>query len=126
MSRVLAFASRYAVEALIVLAAFLAMLDVSLRRDAPEAPQTSYWIVVPAIALVVLPLLGRRRFPFAAPATVWLIAAASSFADGRLVVFAIGATVAGLTAAFLLGNLRDARQGRIGLVSVVAATTRIV
>ncbi|MET0524650.1 MAG: sensor histidine kinase [Nocardioides sp.] len=126
MGRVLAFASRYAVEALIVLAASLAVLDVSLRRDAPEAPQTSYWIVVPAIALVVLPLLGRRRFPFAAPALVWLIAAGASFADGRLVVFAIGATVAGLTAAFLLGNLRDAVQGRIGLVIVVAAITVII
>ena len=125
MSRILAFAGKYAVEALIVLAALLAMLDVSLRSDA-DAPRTTQWIVVPAIALVVLPLLGRRRFPFGAPATVWLIAAASSFADGRLVVFAIGATLAGLTAAFLLGNLRDARQGRIGLVIVIAATTLIV
>ena len=42
---------------------------------------------MPAIALVVLPLLARRRFPFAAPAAVWLLAAALSFVDGRLVVF---------------------------------------
>ena len=30
-----------------------------------------------------LPLLARRRFPFAAPAAVWLVGAALSFVDGR-------------------------------------------
>jgi signal transduction histidine kinase len=126
VSRIPAFAHRYAVEGVILLAAVLAMLDVALRRGAAEAPHTSAWVVVPAIGLVVLPLLGRRRFPFAAPVTVWMLAAAASFVDGRLVVFAIGATVAGLAAAFLLGNLRDPVQGRIGLAVVVCATTVIV
>ena len=67
---------------------------------------------MPAVALVVLPLLARRRFPFAAPAAVWLLAAALSFVDGRLVVFTVSAFVAGMAAAFLLGNLRDAVQAR--------------
>ena len=31
--------------------------------------------------------LGRRRFPFAALVSVWLLSAALSFADGRAVVF---------------------------------------
>ena len=35
----------------------------------------------------MLPLLARRRFPFAAPAAVWVVAATLSFVDGALVVF---------------------------------------
>ena len=45
------------------------------------------WFAVPAVALMVLPLLARRRFPFAAPASVWMLAAALSFVDGRLIPF---------------------------------------
>ena len=47
---------------------------------------------------------------------LWLLAAALSFADGRLVVYSTTVMLAGTTAAFLLGNLADARQRRIGLV----------
>ena len=43
------------------------------------------WFAVPAVALLVLPLLARRRLPFAAPVSLWLLAAAFSFVDGRLV-----------------------------------------
>jgi signal transduction histidine kinase len=74
----------------------------------------------------VLPLLARRRFAFGAPAAVWLTAAALSFIDGRLVVFAGSAVVAGMAAAFLLGNLRDAAQGRLGLGLVLSAVAIIV
>ena len=59
----------------------------------------------PAAATVFLPLLARERFPFAAPSAVWAIAAALSFADGTLVPSAFGALLAGLAAAFLLGQL---------------------
>src|SRR5215207_9776073 len=94
------------------------MLDVALRSNTEEEPRTTHWLVVPAIALVVLPLLFRRRFPFAAPVSVWLVAAALSFVDGRLIVFAVSASVAGVAAASLLGNLGDAVQARVGLVVV--------
>ena len=76
--------------------------------------------------LVVLPLLGRRRFPFAAPAALWLLAALLSFVDGRLIVFATGVYIAGIAAAFLLGNLRDAVQARIGLAVVASAAAIVV
>jgi signal transduction histidine kinase len=101
-------------------------LEVALRDDPTTAPRSSLWFAAPAIALVLLPLLARRVFPFAAPASVWLLAAALSFADGRLVVFTFGATVAGIVAAFLLGNLRDTAQGRIGLAIVIASAAIIV
>jgi signal transduction histidine kinase len=50
-----------------------------------------------------------------------VLAAALSFIDGRLVPFTTAATVAGLVAAFLLGNLPDRTQARAGLVVVLGA-----
>jgi signal transduction histidine kinase len=81
---------------------------------------------VPASALIALPLLARRRYPFAAPAAVWVLAAAVSFVDERLVVFLAAANIAGLAAAFLLGNLPDVRQGRLGLLVVVASAAIVI
>jgi len=74
----------------------------------------------------VLPLLGRRRFPFAAPASVWVLAAGLSFVDGRLVPFTASVAVAGFAAAFLLGNLRDAAQARLGLPIVLGGAAIVV
>ena len=126
MSHVTSFARKYGFDVLIVLAATAAVLEVALRVDPLRAPQTPLWFAVPAAALVVLPLLLRRRFPFAAPATLWLLAAALSFIDGRLIVFPYGVYFAGIAASFLLGNLRDAVQARIGLAIVVIATAIVV
>jgi signal transduction histidine kinase len=81
---------------------------------------------VPATALIVLPLLARRRLPFAAPIAVWVVAALLSFVDGRLVGFTTTASVAGLVAAFLLGNLPDRVQARVGLVVVLAGAATLM
>lgn len=126
MSRVWTPARAYGLDALIVVAAVASALEVALREDPGRAPETSSWFAVPAIALVALPLLARRRFPFAAPASVWLLAASVSFVDGRLVVFASGTFIAGLTAAFLLGNLRDAVQARLGLAIVIGGSAVVI
>ena len=40
------------------------------------------WFGVTAVVIMVLPLFARRRFPFGAPAALWLLAAAVSFVDG--------------------------------------------
>ena len=74
---------------------------------------------MPAAALIALPLLARRRFPFAAPVALWVLAVMLSFVDGRLVPFTNASTVAGLVAAFLLGNRPDRAQARAGLVVVL-------
>src|SRR4051812_6737482 len=76
--------------------------------------------------LLVLPLLARRHSPFLAPTWLWLLAAALSFLDGRLVVSSAGVYAAGMVSAFLIGSLRDERQGRIGLAIVVGSAVIIV
>ena len=126
MSRAWSLARAYAVDALIVLVAVASALEVALRHDPVREPRSAPLFAVPAIALVVLPLLGRRRFRFAAPASLWLLAAAVSFADGRLIPFTGSAVVAGFAAAFLLGGLRDPVQSRIGLAIVVAGAAIVV
>ena len=42
-----------------------------------------------------------------------------SVVDGRLLVFPTGLFVAGMAASFLLGNLRDELQTRLGLAVVI-------
>ena len=119
-------ARRYGLDILILVAAIESALEVALRGDAVEAPTSAAWFAVPAIGAVVVALLGRRRFPFAAPATLWLLAAAVSFVDGRLVVFTAGAYLAGMVASFLLGNLRDENQARLGLALVIGSAAIVV
>jgi signal transduction histidine kinase len=119
-------ARRYGFDALIVLAAVESALEVALRHDSPQAPHTTLWFSVPATAIIVLPLLGRRRFPFAAPVSVWLLGAALSFVDGRLVVFTTAVLAAGMAASFLLGNLGDAVQGRLGLAVVLGGAVIVM
>jgi signal transduction histidine kinase len=126
MQRAASLARRYGFEVLIVLAAVEIALELALRDDPTRVPTTTRWFTVPAMALVVLSLLGRRRFPFAAPVAVWLLAAGLSFVDGRLVGFTATASVAGMVAAFLLGNLRNDTEARVGLTIVIAAAAIVV
>jgi signal transduction histidine kinase len=113
------------VDVLIALLLLAAMLEVLVGRDSPDAPHTTLWFVLPAIAILVLPILARRRFPFA-PAAHWLLAAGISFVDWRLIPFAISIFVVGLVAAFLLGNLRDPVQAGIGLALVIGGPATVV
>jgi len=109
-----------------VIAAVESALEVALKTDGSTAPRTTLWLAVPAVALIPLPLLARRRFPFAAPAALWLLAAALSFVDGRLVTFSVSSFAAGLAAALLLGNLPNETQARVGLAIVAAAAVSVV
>jgi signal transduction histidine kinase len=112
---------RYGFDVLIVLAAIESALEVVLRHDLARAPTVPVWFAAPAVAIVVLPLLGRRRFPFAAPVAVWVLGAALSFIDGRLIVFTTGVEVAGMLAAFFLGSIRDPVRVRLGLAVVIGS-----
>jgi signal transduction histidine kinase len=116
----------FAVDVVIAIVALEAASEVALRHDALREPRTSAWFAAPAIALMILPLVGRRRFPFAAPAAVWLLAAAVSSVDGRLIVFTFAASIAGMVAAFLLGNQRDDLRARVGLAVVLGGATIVV
>jgi hypothetical protein len=114
-------ARRFLLDILIVVVAVESTAEVALGRHS----HVSVWFAGPAIALVVLPLLARRRFPFYAPAVVWLLAATASSVDGWLVVMPASAVIAGMTAAFLLGNLSDGLQARLGLAIVTCGAVII-
>jgi signal transduction histidine kinase len=120
------FVRNYGFDVLIAFGAITSALIVIFGRHVTGAPTTPLWFAAPAVAVVVLPLLARRSYPFLAPASVWLIAAAFSFVDGRLVVFPLSVYVAGMAAAYLLGNLVDGVRACVGLAIVLLAVTVIV
>ena len=126
MKRLWSRARRYGFDILVALVAIEGLLEVAVRRDSPNAPRTTLWFDIPAITIMVLPLFARRRFPFGAPAAFWLLAAALSFVDGRLVPFLLGVFLIGMAAGFLLGNLRDARHAWMGLAIVLGGAAIIV
>jgi signal transduction histidine kinase len=126
MSRIPYVAREYWFELLIAVLAIAGMLELVVGRDLPGAPATTLWISVPAVVVLVLPLFARRRFPFAAPASYWLMAAALTFVDGLLIPFIGSLGVVGLATAFLLGNLRDDRQAGIGLALVLGCIVVVV
>jgi signal transduction histidine kinase len=126
VDRIRQLARKYWFDVLVALLAIAAMLEVALGRDSGSAPRTSLLFCIPAIAILVLPIFARRRFPFAGPAMFWLLAAGISFVDPRLIPFASGVFLLGMAVAFLLGNLRDARRAGIGLAVVVGSAATIV
>jgi signal transduction histidine kinase len=126
VSRIRHVAREYWFELLIGLMAIAGMLELVVGRDSPAAPTTTLWFAISGVALLVLPLVARRRFPFAAPAAYWLLAAALTFVDGRLIPFIGSLGVVGLATAFLLGNLRDPVRAGAGLVIVLVGIVIVV
>jgi signal transduction histidine kinase len=126
MSRIRHLARQYWLEVPIALLAIEGMTEVVVRRGAPDAPRTTLWIALPAVAIMVLPLFARQRLPFAALIGYWVLAAAVTFIDGRLIPFMTSVFVLGMVVAFLLGNLRDSLQARIGLAFVLGGTAIVV
>jgi signal transduction histidine kinase len=126
MNRIRDRAGEHWFEVLIAVLAVAGMLELVVGRDSPGAPDLSLWASIPAVALLVAPLFARRRFPFAAPAAYWLVAAALTFVDGLLLPFIGSLGVVGLATAFLLGNLRDNRQAGVGLALVLGCMVIVV
>jgi signal transduction histidine kinase len=126
MTRLGLLARTYWFDAVVVLLMAEACIELVVRSDAAQAPTKSLWLTVPAIALTAVPLLLRRRFPFGGPAAYWLLGAALSFLDGRLLTFETSVFLLGMAAAFLLGNVRDAFRARAGLAIVVGSAAIIV
>lgn len=115
-------------DLLIAAVAAAAAFEIAVGQDRPGsgAPTTTLWFCVPAIAVLVAPLFARRRFPFAAPTAYWLLAVALSFVDWRVTTFPISLFLAGMAAAFLLGNLRSALETGIGLGVAVGGAALVV
>jgi len=110
---------------LIILLTITSTVELAVGRGAPDAPRTALWFDVLAVVIMAVSLLARRQFPFAAPAVYWLLAGAFSFADGSLIPFVKSIYVLGMAAAFLMGNLRDARKSGLGLVIVLGGAVSI-
>jgi signal transduction histidine kinase len=125
VGRIPTFARRHGFDLLIVIGAIESALEAALHQDVVLEPGTAAWIVVPTVPFVVLPLLARRRFAFAAPVAVWVVAAGLSFIDGNVVPSLGVLFAAGMAAAFLLGNVQNATRGRIGLAVTLAAPSII-
>jgi hypothetical protein len=68
VSQVQDLARRWWFDVLVAALAIVAMLEVALGRGSPGAPQTTLWFCLPAIAILVPPIVARRSFPFAGPA----------------------------------------------------------
>jgi signal transduction histidine kinase len=126
VSRLWLFVRRYGFDGLVALLAIEGMIEVAVRRDSPDAPRTTPWFDVPAVGIMVLPLFARRSFPFGAPTAYWLLAVGLSFVEGRLVTFLSSVFVLGMATSFLLGNLRDAQQARMGLAVVLGSAALVV
>ena len=117
------FARKYWFDLLIAALALAAMLEVIATGD---STQTTRWFGLPAIAILVLPIFARRRFPFGGPLAYFVLAAGISLIDWQLIPDRESFFVIGLAVAFLLGNLRNAWQTGIGLVVVVSSLAFIV
>jgi len=126
VSRIRHIAREYWFELLIVALTISAMVQLIVNRDTPGAPTTSLWLSLPAMAALVLPLLAYRRYPFAAAASYWVIGIGVTLVDGTLIPYVDSLSVVGLAAAFLLGNLREARQAWLGLALLTTSLLLIV
>jgi signal transduction histidine kinase len=116
----------HGLDALIVVTAVWTAVGTAGRDDASAPNGARAVLEVVVIAAVILTLLLRGRFPFAAPASLWLASIALSFLDDRLITGQGGIYVAGVGAAILLGNLRSEAHARIGLAIVVGGAAIVV
>jgi signal transduction histidine kinase len=117
------FARKYWFDLLIAALAVAAMLELIVGR---ESARMTLWFGLPALAILVLPIIARRRFPFGGPIAYWVLAAAISLIDWQLIPSVEGLFVVGLAVAFLLGNLRNAWQAAVGLVVIVSSLVVLV
>jgi signal transduction histidine kinase len=121
--RVRDFARKYWFDLLIAALAAAAMVEVIATHDSTQATR---WFGLPAIAILVLPIFARRRFPFGGPVAYFVLAAGISLIDWQLIPDRESFFVIGLAVAFLLGNLRNAWQAGIGLLVTVSSLALIV
>jgi signal transduction histidine kinase len=118
--RAWALSKRYLFDVFIVAAAVGGTVEMAFARRIEDGPRGPLWILIPGVLVVTLPLLARRRFPFAAPAVALLGAAALSFAEGRAIPYSFVTFLAVATITFLFAFLNDRREAVAGLLLVYA------
>ena len=81
---------------------------------------------IPAVLVIMLPLLAWRRFPIGVPVAIGVALAVASFFDGSL-MYDIAPALAGVSAVFLVALVRERWLAYVGLalaIVVVAVTVR--
>ncbi len=126
MSRLWRFSAAWGLDVLIVVAAVGGAVGTAMRGDADRPDGVQLWFEVAAIAVIPLLLLGRKRWPFAAPASVWIVSASLSFLDPQLITTQPSVYLCGMGAAVLLGGLRQGVQARVGLVTVLVSAAIVI
>jgi signal transduction histidine kinase len=126
MGRVWRFFAAWGLAVLVVVAAAASAVGTLLRNDSDRPDGLQLWFEVAALSMALLALCALRRFPFMAPAVIWLACPALSFLDGNLIVTQAGVFVCGMGAAVLLGSLRSGLQSRVGLVLVLLGSATVV
>jgi len=117
------YARDYWLDALIVVNAVVLALDMAFGFSGDtDRPTGHTWLLMLATLPVCLPLLARRRFPFGAPAFVFLYLTAVSFVNGTFVAYPFSDFLTALTACALLGLLQDRRQSVVGLGIALGAS----
>ena len=119
-------AKRYWFDTFVVALAIWAGLSVVYGLDEDNPPGGPALLLFLGAALVPLPLLLRRRFPFGAVAVVYLYCAAVSFASGRLIAYAFATFLTVLAGCFLFGMLQDRRQALTGLGIALGAAAIVI
>jgi signal transduction histidine kinase len=114
-------ARRYWLDAFLVAISLWAGFSVVFGWDEDPLPEGPTLLIFLGAAVVPLPLLARRRFPFGAAAAVFVYCAAVSFLNGRVVIYAFATFLAVLVACFLFGLLKDWRQSLVGLAITLGA-----
>jgi signal transduction histidine kinase len=113
---------RYVFDAIIVFAAIggvFEMLSIPEVGSEPDVPDAEPWFAVLVVLLMTLPLLARRRWPFAVPAFVFVVAALTSYAEPLLLPWAFVPFLGLLASVFLLAMLEDRTQRRAGVAMIV-------
>jgi signal transduction histidine kinase len=118
-------ARRYAFDVAVVFAAVGAVIELA-NADDPEGPTRSLWVMTPCVLAITLPLVARRRFPFAAPVATLVAGAATSFLEPQLIPWSGFLFLTVLTAAFLLGMLRERPQAFTGLALAIGLVATVV
>jgi signal transduction histidine kinase len=120
---------RYGFDALVVAAALETALQLAFGRNHSNGnhpPGGSPWVLIPLSIPFFLPFFWRRRYPFAAPAAVYIYGAGLSFFEGSLVTFPFGIFLAVLAAAFMMGMLPDRTQSVSGWGIALGAAAIVV
>jgi signal transduction histidine kinase len=114
VKRLWPLARRYWFDAVILALLGIGVTGAVLGRGHINGPEGPLWFDELAMLAIVLPLLGRRRFPFGAPAAVGIAAALISFVDKTVVPFDGVTFLAGCVALFLVASLPDRSQAIAG------------